>query len=175
MFSIFFNILVYILETLFCYIILNSFLKNNNKKKIALFFLVMLILCLGDFLLNSSILKHIYYIVMFFILLKIFNAKTRIVYTVSITITLFAKYLIEFITVCLFFNKINFNILVIIFELLSIVFALWFGKNMGKINHKFLKWWNSSKSFYFRYLCLIGLNLFVLFILYNLMLIKEVL
>ena len=169
------ELFIFFMEILFCYIILLQFNIKDIKNKILLFIIILFTLLTGDIFLSSSIFKHLYYVIAFLIGLRILNKDTKLVYSVTITLIIFCKYIIEFLTVFMLLNKVNFNFIVIIFGILSVIFSIFTSKYIKNINAKFIKLWDKNNCFSFRYLCLISLNLFVIFILYNLMLIKEVL
>ena len=168
------SIIILLLETLYCYIILKEFDILGKKNKIILFVSILAIIMLSGIVLNGSIFRYLFLPISFFIVIKLLNNRNSISFSCIILIALFIKYLIEFISVILLINNLDIYTISFIFEFISITFSLLFAKYVKNIKKIILKLWNSSKKFYIRYIFLICINIFILFIIHNLIQMKEV-
>lgn len=168
------SILVFALEILYFYIIFKNFNINDKIKRIILFISIGFIIVLSGIILNSSIFRYIFLPIAFWTIIKILNKENRIAYSITIVLILFIKFMIEFVTVIIFMNKIDIMYISIIFEVFSVIFAIFIKKYIKIINKKLLKLWDGSKNFYIRYSFLIVINIFILFTIYNLIKMKEV-
>lgn len=167
------NILILLLEIIFYYIILIKVI--NNRHKLLLFIGIGFSIVFSGLIFGSSIFRYFALPLFIYIILKLLYKKTSISSFFIITLILFYKFLIEFCVVMPLFGRINYTFIVFIFEFILIITAIIFSKYINKINEKILDLWNGVHEFYFRYLFLITFNSFILFTIYNLMKIKEVL
>lgn len=167
------NIFTLLLEIIYCFLPLQQFV--NSKKK--LFLLVGIVLCImfSGAIFEGIIFRYFMLPILMYSIVKILNKDNRISLFIIITILLFFKLLLEFIFVFLLDNYISFNFIVIIFEIISFICSLMFTKYVKVLNEKILKLWNGIHEFYFRYLFLMTYNTFILFCIYNLIKMKEVL
>lgn len=174
----FINILIILVESLYFYIALKN-IKNINKKvdKIKLFIGIIFADLLSEIIFHSSIFRYILYPAIIFIVLKMINKETRF-YDFFVIVSLIGfKILIEFLVVLLFLKGIitNYCIIVCIFETLSILLICLLKKNINKLYKLISKEWNNKNEFYVRYLFLIIFNFLILFFIFNLIKVKEVL
>lgn len=171
--KMFINILILLLEILFCYIILIKVI--NNRHKLLLFIGIGFSIVISGLIFGNSIFRYFALPVLVYIILKLLYKETSISSFFIITLILFYKFLIEFCVVMLLYGKIDYIYIVFIFETILIITAIIFSKYINKINETISKLWNGIHEFYFRYLFLITFCSFILFTIYNLMKIKEVL
>lgn len=168
-------ITILLLETLYCYIIFKEFDIIGKNKKMILFISILAIIVVSGLIFNTSIFRYLFLPISYWILIKILNTKNKI-YNFAIILTiLFFKFIIEYIVMLLLYNRINVVFINFIFEFISIIFALTISTKIKSIQNSISKLWNNSKAFYFRYTFLTLINVFILFLIYNLIKLKEVL
>ena len=168
------GIFTFLLEILYFYIILKEFNINKNKDKLYLFISIGILICLSGIILNGSIFRYLFLPLSFWITIKILNKSNSISYLFTILIIFLFKFIIEISTIMLFNGINNILFMTFLFEIICLLFSIIISKYINYINKNILNLWNSSKSFYFRYLFLIVINIFILFIIYNLLKMKEV-
>lgn len=168
------GIFTFLLEILYCYIILKEFDIIGKKKKIILFTSILAMIILSGIILNASIFRYLFLPISFFIIIKLLNNKNSVSYSVIIVTSFLIKLIVEYLTILIFKDFLNFMYINIIFEVLLFLIAIVISKFMKNIKNLVFKLWNGSKKFYFRYLFLIVTNIFILFTIYNLIKMKEV-
>lgn len=167
------SILILLLETIFCYIFLIKVI--NNRHKLLLFIGIGFSIVLTGLIFGNSIFRYFALPVLIYIILKLLYKETSISAFFIITLILFYKFLVEFCVVMLLYKIIDMNIIIFIFDFILIITAIILSKYVNKFNEIIFKLWNGVHEFYFRYLLLIAFNSFILFTIYNLIKIKEVL
>lgn len=167
------NILILLLEIIFYYIILIKVI--NNRHKLLLFIGIGFSIVFSGLIFGSSIFRYFALPLFIYIILKLLYKKTSISSFFTITIILFYKLIIEFIFMELLLKIVSPIIITFIFEFVLIISALLFSKYVRKINILIQRKWKGIHDFYFRYLFLTTYNIFILFCIYNLIKIKEVL
>lgn len=169
----FINILILLLEILFCYIILIKVI--NNRHKLLLFIGIGFSIVISGLVFGDSIFRYFALPVLIYIVLKLLYKRTSVSSFFTITIILFYKLIVEFIFMGLLLKIFPPVFITFIFEIILIISAIIFSKYVRKINLIIQKKWKGIHEFYFRYLFLITYNIFILFCIYNLIKIKEVL
>ncbi len=167
------NILILLLEIIFYYIILIKVI--NNRHKLLLLIGIGFSIVFSGLIFGSSIFRYFALPLFIYIILKLLYKKTSISSFFTITIILFYKLIIEFIFMELLLKIVSPIIITFIFEFVLIISALLFSKYVRKINILIQRKWKGIHDFYFRYLFLTTYNIFILFCIYNLIKIKEVL
>lgn len=169
----FVNILILILEIIYYYVILIKVIKNRHK--LLLFIGIGLSIVLTGLIFGSSIFRYFALPLLIYIILKLLYKRTCISIFFTITIILLYKLTIEFIFMKLLLEIFSPIIITFIFEFLLIISALLFSRYIRKFNILIQKKWKGIHDFYFRYLFLTTYNIFILFCIYNLIKMKEVL
>ena len=176
---ILFTIAILIVETYFFYIPLKEIKEIKNKKdKIILFIGIFLSNIISTIIFNTSIFRYILCFIIIYIFIKMFKLdyiKNNTFYDFFVIPTLFLlKMILEFIIYLIFFKFVNYIFFVIILETTCICFINLFKKYYKKIYKLIQENWNNEKSFYCRYTILVTFNTIIMFLIYNLIKIKEV-
>ena len=167
------NILILLLEIIFCYIILIKVI--NNRHKLLLFIGIGFSIVISGLIFSDSIFRYFALPVLIYIVLKLLYKRISISSFFTLTIILFYKLIMEFIFMVFLLKTFSPIIITFIFEFILIISALVFSKYVRKVNIRIQKMWNGIHEFYFRYLFLITYNIFILFCIYSLIKMKEVL
>lgn len=173
------TIFILLIEALFFYIPLKEIKDIKTRKdKIKLYLLILLSNIISTMVFGTSIFRYIlcFIIIYFFIkILKLNYYKENTLYDFFIIPTLFLlKMIIEYIVFFAIFNLVNYTVFVIVLETFCILFAFIFKNKLKIIYNKIKESWNGTKKFYYRYLFLIVFNTIIIFLIYNLIKIKEV-
>lgn len=171
-----FDIIVTFFESIFLLIPLINIKKIKSKKKILLLvFGIFISIILSSILFKKSIFKYLLMPSLIFTTLKSLEKNTCYYDFFIIVLELLLKIIIEFICYLIFFNLVNYIWFVIIMETICLIIILLLNKFIPKIYNVTFKKWKGRKRFYFRYILLILFNSFIFFLIYNLLLIREVL
>lgn len=176
---ILFTLAILIIETYFFYIPLKEIKEIQNKKdKVILFIGIFLANILSTLIFNKSIFRYILCFIIIYIFIKMFKLdyiKNNTFYDFFVIPTLFLlKMILEFIIYLIFFKFVNYIFFVIVLETTCICFINIFKKYYKKIYKLIQENWNNEKRFYCRYSILIAFNTIIMFLIYNLIKIKEV-
>lgn len=173
-----FNIIVILVETLYFYIPIMEIKKYKNNK-IWVYCVLIIAERLSYFIFKDSIFRYLFYCSFIYLLIFAFEKdkenKNKLFDFFIVPILFFVKAIIEYITYLIFFKYVNYIIFVSILETLCILFAILLKGKFFEIYLKIKENWNSNKEFYCRFLFLIIFNSFILFLIFNLIKIKEVL
>lgn len=173
-----FNIIVILIEALYFYIPIIK-IKKYKRKRIWVYLVLIIAERLSYFIFKDSVFRYLFYFS--FIYLSIFafekdkQNKNKLFDFFIVPILFFIKAIIEYITYLIFFKYVNYISFVLILETLCILFVLLLKRKFLNIYLKIKENWNSNKEFYCRFLFLIIFNSFILFLIFNLIKIKEVL
>ena len=171
------TIFILFIEALFFYIPIRHIKSINNlKDKIKLYIGIFLANIISTLIFNTSIFRYILYPILIFLTLKIINKNNRVYDFFIITFLMALKFIIEFIIAMIFYNNLVnlYVIFVIVMQTICISAAILLRKVINKIYKFIIKQWDYNKRFYLRYFVLISFNLFILFLIHNLIQIKEV-
>lgn len=175
-----FDIFIIFIEALYFYIPINKIKQNkNNKEKIILYLNLIFSDIVSFITFKNSIFRYVMYFMGIYFSTFAFNKdtgnKNKLLDFFIAPILFFIKAIIEYIIYLCIFKFVNYTVFVLILELLCILFAICFKNKIFNIYIKFKNRWNDDKEFYSRYLILLIFNVFVIFLIYNLIKIKEVL
>lgn len=173
-----FNIIILLVEAFYFYLPLCEIKQVYKKKyKHILYFGILLINIISVLIFKSSIFRYVFNIVLLYILLKFITKEIHLFDLFFIIFVIGFKLLMEFIIVFPFIKFIdNYYILIISFmEILSIIIIKLLKKFIKKLYNKITIDWNGRIRFYIRYLFIIISNFIIIFIIFNLIKIKEVL
>lgn len=149
---------------------------DTNKNKLILYLGILLADIVSELIFKQGIFRFIlYFIIIFFTLVLIKKKKIKFYDFFIAPIFLFIKAIIEYLLYLSIFDILKYEYFVIILEAVSILFVVLFNNVFINIYKKIKKLWTGKNKFYFRYTILIIFNTSILFILYNLIKIKEVL
>ena len=174
------NILVLLVEALFFYIPLKEIKQVKDfKNKIKLYAGIFLSNIISTLIFGASIFRYMLPFLIIYLIIRNLNKNNKTKNTAYdffiIPLLFFIKMIIEYITFFFIFKLVNYIIFVIILEIFSILFVVLFKNLYIKVYNIIKDMWNNSSKFYCRYSILIIFNILILFLLYNLMKIKEVL
>ena len=174
--EIIFNIVIFLVETLYFSIPINKILKNENlKSKTLVYFKILIIDIISTTIFDKSIFRYLFSFIIMYLAIFDFKISNKIYDFFIIPILFFIKAILEYLVYVLIFNLVSYIIFVIILELISILFIIYFSKIFVNIYNRLEKSWNGKKQFYCRYTMLIVFVSFIIFLIYNLIKIKEVL
>ena len=162
-------------EILYLYFLLKQtiIIKSKKQKILLICGICFSIMCSGA-IFESTIFKYLLLTLFLYLSLKLVDRHTSISVLFTITFILLYKFIIEILTVFSLYEILDVNIIIIIFEILLLICSIIFSKIINKLNYKISLLWNGIKKFYIRYLFLIVYNIFILFTIYNLIKISEV-
>lgn len=169
------SIIVMIIEVLFMSIPLLK-IKDINflKDKIKLFVLIFLSNIISTLFFNSLIFRYILYAILIFLSLKIVSKCIKFSDLFIIVIQMIIKTFLDFIIYFMFFNNLEYFYFLLILEIFTIL-SIHPTKNfIFNIYNNTFTMWNGNLKFYFRYLLLVLSNTLIIFLIYNLLKIKEV-
>lgn len=168
-----FNLFILIIETLFFIIPLIKIKEIKSKKKVlAIYFSIFIISIICDILLDKSIFKYLFLALLIFVSLKIIVKDTVYYDFFMIIIEMVLKTVIEYLCVICFYKIFSYNVFVILMELISLTLIILLNNFINKFYKITFKRWNGRHKFYFRYILLILFNSFIIFVIYNLILIR---
>ena len=174
--NIILNIMVLLVEAFYFYLPINEILNNNNNKdKSLLYFKILTLNILSTIIFKSSIFRYICSFIIMYIFIFYFKKENKFLNFFIIPILFFIKSIIEFIVYKIFFNLVEYYSFIIILEISSLLFIIFFKNIFLKIYYKIKEFWNGRKEFYCRYFILLIFNFFIIFLIFNLLKIKEVL
>lgn len=171
--EVIFNFAIVMIEALFLTIPTTYIKKFNLKKSIILYFLSLALLVITDITMNRMIYKYLSYIFVFYFYIIKLDKESQF-YDIFIMPFLMAiKLVTEFIIVMLLYNKLDMNIITIIFEAVNILTVIGLRGPICKFCNFIKDKWKSKHTFYTRYSILVSTIFLFIFIIYNLVKIKE--
>lgn len=170
------NILVLLVEALYFYIPLKEIKHINFKRdKFKLYIGIFLSNIISTILFNNQIFRYTTYPILIYITIKIINKESRVYDFFIISFLMGFKFVLEFLISIMLINKLDMLVIIFIFELTNILSVIILKNIIIKIYKLLCNKWNGYNTFYLRYILLIIFNLLIFFIIYNLIIIKEVL
>lgn len=168
-----FNVFVLVIETLFFTIPLIKIKEVSSKKRILVIYVsIFIISVICDILLDKSIFKYLLLAFLIFISLKIIIKNTNYYDFFMIIIEMILKTIIEYLCMISFYRICTYNVFVILMEFVSLILIIFLNNFINKFYKITFKKWNGRHKFYFRYILLILFNSFIIFVIYNLILIR---
>ena len=169
------SIIVMIIEVLFISVPLMKIKEIYAlKDKIKLFVLIFLSNIISTLFSNSSIFRYILYIFLILLSLKIVSKNIKFRDLFIIVIEMIIKTLLDFIIYLMYFNNLQYFYFLLILEFFTILSIYPSTNFIFNIYNNIFKMWNGNLKFYFRYLLLVLSNTLIIFLIYNLLKIKEV-
>lgn len=167
------EIFILAIETLFFTLPLIIIKEIKDKVLIAIFYVSVLISSIvSDLTLNHSIFKYFLLAFLMHLSLRIVCDKVRFYDLFIIIMEMILKTIIEYICYLLIYNFVDYNIFVVAMEIISILIVFLLAKYFKKFYKNTNKKWKGRHKFYFRYILLILLNSYIIFLIYNLILIR---
>lgn len=173
--NIIFNIFILLVEALYFYIPLKEIKEiKSNKNKLLLYFGILSSNIISVLIFGSSIFRYILLFLFHFIIISLIQKKMKFLDFYICPILFFIKIIIEFVIFLLLFNKIDYILFTFILEIISILSTVIFNKKYINLYKIIDNKWSSANKFYARYMILITFVSLILFLLFNLIKIKEV-
>lgn len=173
---ILFDVIITLVEALFLLIPLIKVKDIKSKNKILILYLgIFISIIVGSLLLDRSIFKYFAMPLLIFCIMKILIKDTMFHDFFFVMTEFLFKIILEYICYLIFFNWLDYIYFVIIMEIICLVSVVILNKFISKIYNNIFNKWNSRHKFYIRYILLIIFNCFILFLIYNLLIMKEVL
>lgn len=168
-----FNFLVVMVEALFLTIPTTYIKKFDFKKSVILYIWSLGLLVLTDLTMNGIIYKYLSYVFIFYLYIMILDKKSQF-YDIFIMPFLMAiKLITEFCIVMLLYERLDMSVITIIFEAVNILTVIGLRGPICKFCNFIKDKWKSEHTFYTRYTILVSVIFLFIFIIYNLVKIKE--
>jgi len=170
-----FDFIITLVESIFFISPLIIIKEIKSKKIILMLYLSIILISFSiSSILGNSIFKYIAFPILIYIYLRFLIKETSFYDFFVIIIEQILKTIIEYLCYITFFNSVDYIYFVIIMEIISLLIIFLFSKFTLKFYKETIKKCNGDKKFYYRYVLIMLVNSLILFTIYNLILMKEV-